>query len=264
MPRTTADISLEEIRLRYLASGKPVSPHILKRLQRDPRQGARQLYQSLKRRYENERKESVRMQAMRHFEIVLWKSGVQDIAGVDEAGCGPLAGPVVAAAVVFPPETDIAGIDDSKKLDAPTREALAAKIREKASGVGVGTVTVEEIDRLNIYHAALLAMRRAVDALAVRPDHVLVDARTIPGIGATQTAIVHGDALDASIAAASIVAKVHRDALLRALEARYPGYGFARNAGYPTPEHLAALRVLGPSPIHRRSFAPVAACGGMR
>jgi ribonuclease HII len=142
MARTTAELSIEEIRKRYLASDKAVSPQILKRLQRDPRQGARALYQTLKRRYELTRRESLRLQAMRHFELVLWKSGVTHIAGVDEAGCGPLAGPVVAAAVVFPPDTQIEGIDDSKKLDAPTREALAQRIRDRASGIGVGVATV--------------------------------------------------------------------------------------------------------------------------
>jgi ribonuclease HII len=254
MPRTTADSSLEQIRRRYLASDKPVSPQILKRLQRDPRQGARQLYQSLKRRYDSERKETLRMQAMRHFEIVLWKSGVEDIAGVDEAGCGPLAGPVVAAAVVFPPDTDIAGVDDSKKLDAPTRETLAIRIREHASGIGVGTVTVEEIDRLNIYHAALLAMRRAVEALPRRPQHVLVDARTVPGVDIPQNKFDKGDGINFTIAAASIIAKTERDRMMNALDRDYPGYGFASHKGYATAEHRAALARLGPSPIHRQSF----------
>jgi len=254
MARTVDDLSIDAIRERYLASDKPVSPHILKRLQRDPRQGARKLYQSLKRRYESERKEQLRMQAMRHFELVLWKSGVKDIAGVDEAGCGPLAGPVVAAAVMFPPETDIAGIDDSKKLDAPTRDALAIKIREQASGIGVGTVTVEEIDRLNIYHAALLAMRRAVEALPRRPQHVLVDARTVPGVDIPQNKFDKGDGINFTIAAASIIAKTERDRMMDALDREYPGYGFAGHKGYATAEHRAALARLGPSAIHRQSF----------
>src|SRR6266536_2926632 len=159
------ELSIEEIRQRYLEKGEPVSAHILTRLQRDPRQGVRQLYAALKKRFERERDERLRLEAMRHFEMVLWKSGVRDIAGVDEVGVGPLAGPVVAAAVMFPPETDIAGVDDSKRLDPGTRATLAEEIRAKASGVGVGTASVEEIDRLNIYHAALLAMQRAVEAL---------------------------------------------------------------------------------------------------
>src|SRR4029079_17269652 len=132
---------------------------------RDPRQGARQLYQSLKKRYDREREERLRLQAMRHFELGLWRSGVRDIAGVDEVGVGPLAGPVLAAAVMFPPDTTIRGVDDSKRLDPHVRTALAEEIRAKASGIGIGMASVQEIDEVNIYHAALLAMRRAVDAL---------------------------------------------------------------------------------------------------
>jgi len=254
MPRTTAELSIEDIRKRYLGSDKAISPQVLKRLQRDPRQGARALYQTLKRRYDNDRRESLRMQAMRHFELVLWKSGVTEIAGVDEAGCGPLAGPVVAAAVVFPPDTAIAGIDDSKKLDAPTREALAILIRERASGVGVGVATVAEIDEVNIYHAALLAMRRAVEALPRRPQHILVDARTVPGVDIPQNKFDKGDGINFTIAAASIIAKTERDRMLDALDREHPGYGFATHKGYATPEHRRALARLGPSPAHRRSF----------
>jgi ribonuclease HII len=254
MARTTAELSIEEIRKRYLASDKAVSPQILKRLQRDPRQGARALYQTLKRRYELTRRESLRLQAMRHFELVLWKSGVTHIAGVDEAGCGPLAGPVVAAAVVFPPDTQIEGIDDSKKLDAPTREALALRIRDRASGIGVGVATVEEIDAINIYHAALLAMRRAVEALPQRPQHILVDARTVPGVDIPQNKFDKGDGINFTIAAASIIAKTERDRMMDALDREHPGYGFAGHKGYATPEHRRALAALGPSPVHRKSF----------
>src|SRR6266436_668232 len=152
MPRVH-ELSIEEIRQRYLDKGEPVSAHILTRLQRDPRQGVRQLYAALKKRFERERDERLRLDAMRHFEIVLWKSGVRDIAGVDEVGVAPLAGPVLAAAVMFPPGTEIAGVDDSKKLDAATRNELAAEIRAKASGVSIGIASVDEIDRIKIYHA---------------------------------------------------------------------------------------------------------------
>ena len=261
----SAALPLSELRRRLAEAGDADGrERWIAALRDDPRAGARALVRGLERRAAAERADRQRMRTLLARRNALRAAGARHVAGVDEVGVGPLAGPVVAAAVVLPDAVDLPGLDDSKRLDARTRERLAAAIRTQAIAVAVAEATPEEIDRLNVYHAALLAMRRAVDALAVRPDHVLVDARRIPGIGATQTAIVHGDALDASIAAASIVAKVHRDALLRALEARYPGYGFARNAGYPTPEHLAALRVLGPSPIHRRSFAPVAACGGMR
>lgn len=248
------ELSVEDIRRRFLEGPEPVSAQVLNRLQRDPRQGVQRLYAALRKRFERERDERVRMDAMRHFELVLWKSGVQDIAGVDEAGVAPLAGPVVAAAVMFPPGTDIPGIDDSKKLDAQAREELAREIRAKACGVAVGIGTVEDIDRINIYHASLLAMRRAVEGLPRKPQHVLVDARTIPAIEMPQNAFNKGDGLNFSIAAASIIAKTSRDAMMEALDRDYPGYGFAAHKGYPTPEHRAAFMKLGPCPVHRMSF----------
>jgi ribonuclease HII len=191
---------------------------------------------------------------MRHFELLLWKTGVRDIAGVDEVGMGPLAGPVVAAAVMFPPATEIAGIDDSKRLDPETRSVLALEIRAKASGLGIGVASVEEIDRLNIYHAGLLAMRRAVEALPRPPQHLLVDARTVPGIDVPQNPFNKGDGINFTIASASIVAKTVRDRMMEVLDRDYPGYGFATHKGYGTPEHREALQRLGPSAIHRMSF----------
>jgi len=248
------ELSIDEIRQRYVEEKLPVSQQVLNRLQRDKRQGVQRLYATLRKRFERDRDERVRLDAMRHFERVLWKSGVRDIAGVDEAGVAPLAGPVVAAAVMFPPETEIAGVDDSKKLDPPTREALAVEIRARASGVAVGIASVEEIDDLNIYHASLLAMRRAVEGLPRAPQHVLVDARTVPGIPMPQNAFNKGDGLNFSIAAASIIAKTSRDAMMEALDRQYPGYGFATHKGYPTPEHREALVRLGRTPVHRMSF----------
>jgi ribonuclease HII len=248
------ELSIDEIRRRYLDRGEMVSARVLSRLQRDPRHGVRQLYVALKKRYERERDERLRLDAMRHFERLLRKSGVSDIAGVDEVGVGPLAGPVVAAAVMFPPETDIARVDDSKRLDPETRSVLALEIRAKASGIGVGTATVEEIDRLNIYHAALLAMRRAIEALPRRPQHVLVDARTVPGVEIPQNPFNKGDGINFTIAAASIIAKTERDRMMETLDREHPGYGFAAHKGYGTPEHREALLRLGPSAVHRMSF----------
>ena len=167
---------------------------------------------------------------------------------------GPLAGPVVAAAVMFPPETNIARVDDSKKLDAPTRTELALEIRAKASGIGLGVASVEEIDSVNIYHAGLLAMRRAVEALPRRPQHVLVDARTVPGVDVPQNTFNKGDGINFTIAAASIIAKTERDGMMETLDREYPGYGFAAHKGYGTPEHRQALLKLGPSTVHRKSF----------
>lgn len=181
------------------------------------------------------------------------------IAGVDEAGRGPLCGPVYAAAVILDPARPIDGLNDSKKLSEKKREALAPLIRERALAWAVGIATVEEIDRLNILHATMLAMRRAVEGLALPPDQVLVDGNRIPpGLTVPARAIVGGDASEAAISAASILAKTGRDHEMMALAALYPQYGIAKHKGYPTAEHLAALRIHGPSPIHRRSFAPVA------
>ncbi|MEB2285739.1 MAG: ribonuclease HII [Polyangiaceae bacterium UTPRO1] len=195
-----------------------------------------------------------------YVERLFWSAGLARVAGVDEVGMGPLAGPVVAAAVVFAPATEpLRGIADSKLLPAAAREEAAAAISKAAMGIGIGLVEAAEIDRLNIYRAGLEAMRRAVAALPFAPDHLLVDARRIPDVDVPQTQYVHADAIVYSVAAASIVAKVHRDGLMCAVDRLYPAYGFARHVGYATPEHLRALAELGPTPLHRRSFAPCAA-----
>ena len=172
-------------------------------------------------------------------------------------GVGPLAGPVVAAAVVLPERVDLPGLAASRRLSRGARERLAADIRRQAVAVAIAEVSRAEIDRLNVLRASLEAMRRAVLDLPVVPDHVLVDARTIQGLGMGQTGLVGGDAIDGSIAAASIVAKVHRDAIMRRLHRRYPDYGFGHHMGYATRQHLAALGRFGPTPAHRRSFRPV-------
>src|SRR5262245_50464762 len=203
-------LSLKEIQDKY-ASGASVSSAILRKLQRDPRTGARRLYKILAKRYEEQKRERNRLDAMLHFERLLWKAGIQYIAGVDEVGMGPLAGPVIAAAVVFPPGTEIEGIDDSKALDEDVRVRLDCEIRRKASAVGLGLVEVEEIDRINIYHAGIRAMQLAVLNLPFEPQHILVDSRTIPGFTRPQNSFDKGDGINFSIASASIVAKVYRD-----------------------------------------------------
>ncbi|HEX8849881.1 MAG TPA: ribonuclease HII [Gemmatimonadaceae bacterium] len=177
------------------------------------------------------------------------------IAGIDEVGRGPLAGPVVACAVIMPPETRaIAGVDDSKALTAAERVRLAAKIRERAIAIGLGAASVREIDRVNIYHATVLAMRRALGRLTSPPDHVLVDGKEIRSLAVPHTAIVGGDRRCYSIACASILAKVTRDRLMLALARRYPDYRWDRNVGYGTPEHWSRLFEHGSSPHHRQSF----------
>jgi ribonuclease HII len=247
-------LSVEEIRDRFARSDQPVTPQVLNKLKRDSRQGVRQIYEVLKKRHDRERGERLRLDAMLNFERVLWRSGVRSIAGVDEAGTGPLAGPVVAAAVVFPPHTELSGIDDSKKLDPEQRATAELAIRAAAVGVGVGVADVGEIDRINIYQAALLAMRRAVDALPASPQHVLVDARNIPGVEIPQNCFNKGDGINFSIATASIIAKTYRDRLMNELAGTYPEYGFDRHKGYGTPEHQDAIRRIGPCAIHRMSF----------
>jgi len=179
------------------------------------------------------------------------------ICGVDEAGRGPLAGPVIAGAVILDPARPIPGLADSKLLSAPRREALAAEIKLHAAAWTTASASVEEIDTLNILQASLLAMRRAVEELAVVPDQVLVDGLHCPVLAIPARGVVRGDATLASISAASIIAKVARDAEMRALHRMHPHYGFDRHKGYPTVAHLAALRAYGACAAHRRSFAPV-------
>lgn len=180
------------------------------------------------------------------------------ICGVDEAGRGPLAGPVVAAAVILDPQRPIDGLNDSKKLTAARRETLAVEIREKALAWAVAEASVEEIDRLNILQASLLAMQRAVSGLSLMPEKALVDGNKCPVLACPVEAIVGGDGKLAAIAAASILAKTVRDAQMQELHVLYPQYGFDRHKGYPTALHLAALREHGISPVHRRSYGPVA------
>lgn len=183
----------------------------------------------------------------------------QVIAGVDEVGRGPLAGPVVAAAVIL--LRPMGGLDDSKKLPRATRQRLAADlVAEGRATIGIGAASVEEIDRLNILQASLLAMQRAVRNLRVTPDLVLVDGNQAPDLPFPVETIVGGDGLVPAISAASIIAKVTRDRLMRRLDQRYPGYGWQRNAGYPTAEHREALKRLGPCHHHRKTFGPVRAC----
>lgn len=232
-------------------------PELERALRRDPRAGAKAIVAAIERRRERERAESVRLREMLRYERELWGAGVRVIAGVDEAGMSPLAGPVVAAAVILPPRAQLAGVDDSKKLSPAQRERLADLIRAQAICFGVGSAEPEEIDRVNIYQAGLLAMTRAVQALQRQPEHLLIDARSLPQLSIPQTPIIRGDQLSLSIAAASILAKTDRDARMAELDARFPGYGLAKHKGYPVAAHVEALRRLGPSSIHRRSFAPV-------
>jgi len=192
-----------------------------------------------------------------HYEARAWKTGVTRLAGIDEAGRGPLAGPVVAAAVIIGPERRIKGLADSKLLTAEQRDALFERITERAVAIGVGIVDHETIDRINILRATHRAMLEALAALSVAPDFVITDFVALRDLTCPQRNLVDGDARCASVAAASIIAKVTRDRLMLDADRTFPEYGFARHKGYATPEHLAALDRLGPCPLHRRTFSGV-------
>jgi ribonuclease HII len=198
-----------------------------------------------------------RLQDPLAYERGFWSRGRLRVAGVDEVGRGPLAGPVVAAAVVLPRDCCVDGADDSKRLSAIRREEICRQVLEQAAGVGIGAASVREIDRLNIAVATALAMRRALDALQDPPDHVVVDGRPVHRLDRRHHAVVGGDGSIHAISCASIVAKVCRDRLMRRLAPRYPAYGWHRNVGYGTAEHMEALRRFGPSPHHRLTFAGV-------
>ena len=245
------------LKARFLDRDEPLPKGLLEALESDARASARRLAAQLRGRRDADRAEERRLRSLLKFETELRRDGFERIAGVDEAGVGPMAGPVVAGAVVLPPDYRLRELDDSKKLDEATRDALADRLQADAVAWAVGIAEVEEIDKLNVYQAGLLAMRRAVEALPVQPDYLLVDARTIRDCAVPQRGIVRGDSLSASIAAASIIAKTTRDRIMLELDRRYPGYGFAAHKGYPTPEHFRTLRELGVSPVHRRSYRPV-------
>jgi ribonuclease HII len=250
--------SIPELKHIFIDRGRRVPQGLVEALEADSRQGAHQLARKIRERRRSNRSEGQRLHSLLRFEIELWNDGYSLVAGVDEAGMAPLAGPVVAGAVILPKNYKLRGLNDSKKiLDPEMRTELAAIIKRDALCWSFGFAEVEEIDRINIYHAGLLAMQRAFQGLSCVPDFVLVDARRIPNCPTPQRGIIRGDALSASIAAASIIAKTTRDAHMMEMDCLYAGYGFASHKGYPTPEHCRALKELGALPIHRRSFARV-------
>ena len=267
MPSTTRERerlpTLSELRERYLDRGRPLPRSLHAALRADSRSGVAAILEAIELRQRANRSEGQRVARICRFERELYTQGFVRVAGVDEAGMSPLAGPVVAGAVVFPPGYRRTGIDDSKKLSAEERDEMVVHIKREALAWAVGVVEPDEIDRINIYRAGLLAMRRAVEGLEQRPDYLLIDARSLKELPIPQRGIVRGDAQSISIAAASIVAKTTRDALMVELDRRYPGYGFARHKGYPVHEHVRAIGEIGVCEQHRRSFAPVrAALGG--
>jgi ribonuclease HII len=221
--------TLAQLRARYVDRARPLPAALEAELRADPRPGAKAILDAVAKRRHAHRAEGQRLRKMLRFEQELWATGLVHVAGVDEAGMSPLAGPVHAAAVVLSPGTRIIDVDDSKKLDARERDRLAIEIKATATSWAVGTASVEEIDTLNIYWAGLLAMRRAVEGLSPFPQHLLIDARRLKELSVPQERIVKGDSRSLSIAAASILAKTSRDAMMRELDAAHPGYGFARS-----------------------------------
>jgi len=254
MPRPPETIT--EARRRLAACSPDELATLIRRYSKDPRAGVRQLAASAAGRLCREAAESARLEALMRHQQELHALGFALVAGIDEVGRGALAGPVTACAVVLRCDTRIAGLDDSKKLAPDARRRLADVVRTSSLAWSVAHASPEEIDRHGIGHATRLAWQRALEGLSVTVDHVLLDGNDAGRLGIPTTAVVKGDSLVACIAAASIVAKVERDALMESLAPAYPVYGFDENRGYGTEAHIAAIRVHGPSPLHRRSFAP--------
>jgi len=250
-------VSLADLRARYVDAGRALPAALEAMLAADGRPGARAILDAVARRRRANRSEGQRLRTMLRYETALWSTGIAHVAGVDEAGMSPLAGPVAAAAVIFARGTRIPDVDDSKRLTAEVRERLAPAIRERALAWAVAYAEVDEIDCINIYWAGLAAMRRAIEALVPAAEHLLIDGRRLRDVALPQQSIIKGDTKSLSIAAASILAKTARDARMRALDVVYPGYGFAQHKGYPVRAHFRALRHMGACPIHRRSFAVV-------
>ncbi|MFD2925506.1 ribonuclease HII [Halobacillus naozhouensis] len=225
-------------------------------LRKDHRKGVHKLLKQYDVRQERKLELKKQYEQMLSIENEARTSGKKWIAGIDEAGRGPLAGPVVAAAVILPASFYLEGLNDSKQLSPIQREDFFEVIKKEAD-YGVGTVSNEEIDQWNIYRAAKMAMKQAVEQLPIPPDHLLIDAMTLEGMTGSQQSLVKGDQRSVSIAAASIIAKVTRDRVMKRIDEQYPDYDFASNQGYGTQQHLRALATYGPTPYHRKSFAPV-------
>lgn len=239
-----------------LGSIHSVEDPMFQQLSLDMRKGVQTALKSCQKRIEKEQKRAEHFIEMQYYEKLAYQEDASFIAGVDEVGRGPLAGPVVAAAVILPKNIKDLGFDDSKKLSASKREEIYRLIQEKAIAIGIGIVDADIIDQVNIYQASRLAMQQAVSELKIQPDYLLIDAMKID-VNTPQIGIIKGDAKSISIAAASIVAKQVRDQMMQEFDALYPGYDFSNNAGYGTPKHLEGLHKKGICPIHRKTFAPI-------
>ena len=233
-----------------------LSDSFLEEVAKDQRSGVQKAVEKRKKAIQAELDEDLRLDQMLRYEKELYQAGYQAIAGIDEVGRGPLAGPVVAAAVVLPKACKIKGLNDSKKIPKKKHQEIYQAVMDKALAIGVGQIDNDIIDQVNIYEATKLAMKEAISQLSPQPEHLLIDAMKLE-LPFPQTAIIKGDANSLSIAAASIVAKVTRDNIMKDYDNQYPGYDFTANAGYGTAKHLEGLEKLGVTPIHRTSFEPV-------
>ncbi|KRL23386.1 ribonuclease HII [Lentilactobacillus kisonensis] len=241
---------------RLLAKVTDVADPAIKELADDPRKGVQLALKATQNRLKRQQKQLSEFHHRFKYESKFWQQGCQFIAGVDEVGRGPLAGPVVACAVIVPQDFDLVDVNDSKQVSKEMRQRLFPLIKKEAISIGIGVVDNHDIDRLNIYEATRVAMKKAVGELDPKPTEIIVDAMQIP-VPIHQTRLIKGDAKSISVSAASIVAKVYRDHLMTQFSQKYPQYDFEHNAGYGTAKHLAALKKFGPTPIHRMSFAPV-------
>ena len=249
-------MTIAQIRAHVKSAHRPDEAY-LRALEQDPRVGVRAIAEQMRKKQKAQARENARLEQMLIIEKKLKERGIQHIAGVDEAGRGPLAGPVIAAAVILPPDTLIPGLNDSKALSEKRREELFETIHNIALTIGTGKASPREIDKFNIRNATHHAMCEALAALSISPDRVLIDGNAIPGSPFPEQAVIGGDRKSLSIAAASVIAKVTRDRLMIDYHAQYPAYGFTSHKGYGSAEHLAALQKHGPCPIHRQSFQGV-------
>ena len=247
--------TIKEIK-ELLARVKDLDNPLFLEFEKDPRSGVQKEINKRKKAIQAEMDEVLRLESMLSYEKELYKQGLTLIAGVDEVGRGPLAGPVVAAAVILPKNCKISGLNDSKKIPKKKHLEIYQAVQDQALAIGIGVMDNQVIDQVNIYEATKLAMKEAISQLTPQPEHLLIDAMKLD-LSIYQTAIIKGDANSLSIAAASIVAKVTRDELMKEYDQQYPGYDFTANAGYGTAKHLDGLKKLGVTPIHRISFEPV-------
>ncbi|WP_100373222.1 ribonuclease HII [Bacillus sp. FJAT-45037] len=251
-------LAIKEIEA-YLFSEKEIESDKIEQLRADERKGVQKLLQ----RYDKAKMKKAELlymhEEMQNYEKIAWEKGYDYVAGLDEVGRGPLAGPVVAAAVILPQSCELYGLTDSKKLSKDKRDYFFEEIKKQAIAYSIEFVTAAEIDEVNIYEATKLAMQRAIKKLDVQPDYLLLDAINLP-IDLPQVSLIKGDQKSLAIAASSVLAKVSRDQYMEELASIYPGYGFDRHVGYPTPVHLEALATLGVTKEHRKSFKPVADC----